>query len=169
MKYPAVYLAGEGASGEILSIAFASRGQWQDAGAKAVHLAKNTKSRIVSKAICMDGGRADYRGLVRFSGKAENSASSVECETLILDSKSSSSSYPVIISERDDAEISHEARTGRVSEELIFYLRSRGIPEDEALALIVQGFVGDVMKEIPLEYAIELNRLIKMEMEGSIG
>ncbi len=168
MKYPSCVLLEEGASGEMLSIAYSTEGQILDAGAKMIHLAPNTSSRIVSKSI-VNGGRVDYRGLVRFSKSAKNSRSAVNCDTLILKDSGKSASYPWIISESPDAEIVHEATTGRISEDLLFYLQSRGLDEQESLNLVVQGFVSDIVREIPLEYAVELNRLIKLEMEGAIG
>jgi Fe-S cluster assembly protein SufB len=169
MKYPAVYLTGEGAHGEVLSIAFAGKGQHQDAGGKVVHLAPNTSSRIISKSISKAGGRASYRGLLKVGDDAENSRSNVVCDALLLDDRSRSDTYPYIEIDAQDVTVGHEASVSKVGEEQLFYLMSRGIPEDEANALIVNGFIEPLVKELPMEYAIEMNRLIQLQMEGSIG
>ena len=169
MKYPSVYLLGENAKAEILSVAMASKGQHQDAGAKAVHLAKNTTSTITSKSISMRGGRASYRGLLKVARGATGVKSSVRCDALILDEESRSDTYPSIEIDEQDAVISHEASVGKIGEEQMFYLRSRGIPEDEAMTMIIMGFIRPFTRELPMEYAVELNRLIQLEMEGSVG
>jgi Fe-S cluster assembly protein SufB len=169
MKYPCVYLVGEGAKGEILSIAFAGREQHQDAGAKVIHAAPNTSSRITSKSISKAGGRASYRGLVKVYPKAENSKVSVECDALLIDEASRSDTYPTMEIDAEEVRIEHEARVSKVAEEQIFYLTSRGLSEDEARLLIINGFIEPFTKELPMEYAVELNRLIELEMEGSVG
>ena len=169
MKYPAVYLMEPGAHGEILSIAFASQGQHQDAGAKVVHCAPNTSSRIISKSISKDGGRASYRGLVKVQPGAHNSKSNVVCDALILDERSRSDTYPYIEVAEEDVSIGHEASVSRIGEEQLFYLTSRGLSEAEASTMIVSGFIEPLVKELPMEYAVELNRLIELQMEGSVG
>ena len=169
MKYPAVYLKGKGARGDILSIAFAGKGQVQDAGAKAIHLAPYTSSSIVSKSISKDGGRASYRGLLRIAKGAYGSKASVRCDALILDEFSRSDTYPTIDVHEKDVQIAHEATVGKIGEDQIFYLMSRGLTEAEAYAMIVLGFIEAFTKELPMEYAVELNRLIQLEMEGSVG
>ncbi|GAC1364946.1 MAG: Fe-S cluster assembly protein SufB [Actinomycetota bacterium] len=169
MKYPAIYLKGEGAKGEILSVAYAGKGQHQDAGGKVVHLAPHTQSSIVSKSISKDGGRAGYRGLVRVEDGSTKAKSNVRCDALILDENSRSDTYPYIEIEEETASIGHEATVSRVGDEQLFYLRSRGIDEAEAMSLIVRGFIEPITKELPLEYAVELNRLIALQMEGSVG
>jgi Fe-S cluster assembly protein SufB len=169
MKYPAVWLMGEGAKGEILSVAYAGNGQHQDAGGKVVHVAPNTQSSIVSKSISKDGGRAGYRGLVRVEDGASKAKSNVRCDALILDEASRSDTYPYIEIEEETASIGHEATVSRIGDEQLFYLRSRGIDEAEAMSLIVRGFIEPITKELPLEYAVELNRLIQLQMEGSVG
>jgi Fe-S cluster assembly protein SufB len=169
MKYPAVWLMGEGAKGEILSVAYAGNGQHQDAGGKVVHAAPNTQSSIVSKSISKDGGRAGYRGLVRVEDGASKAKSNVRCDALILDEASRSDTYPYIEIEEETASIGHEATVSRIGDEQLFYLRSRGIDEAEAMSLIVRGFIEPITKELPLEYAVELNRLIQLQMEGSVG
>jgi Fe-S cluster assembly protein SufB len=169
MKYPAVYMMGRGAKAEILSIAFANKGQHQDAGAKAVHGAPHTTSNIISKSISKAGGRAGYRGLVKVYKGAEGVKSNVICDALILDEHSRSDTYPVMEIEEEDAAISHEATVSKVSDEQLFYLQSRGIPEDQATMMIVNGFIEPIVKELPMEYAVEMNRLIQLEMEGSVG
>ncbi len=169
MKYPCVYLMDEGAKGEILSIAFAGKNQHQDAGAKVVHVAPNTSSRITSKSISKAGGRASYRGLAKVYPKAEGSKVSVECDALLIDSDSRSDTYPTMEIDADNVRIEHEARVSKVAEEQLFYLTSRGLSEDEARLLIVNGFIEPFTKELPMEYAVELNRLIELEMEGSVG
>ncbi len=169
MKYPAVYMMGPKAHGEILSIAFAGEGQHQDAGAKVVHAAPNTSSKIVSKSISKDGGRASYRGLLKVAKGANHSSSNVVCDALLLDETSRSDTYPYIEIEEDDVKVGHEASVSRIGEEQMFYLMSRGISEDEAAAMIVGGFIEPLVKELPMEYAVEMNRLIQLQMEGSIG
>jgi Fe-S cluster assembly protein SufB len=169
MKYPCIYLVGEGAKGEILSIAFAGNGQHQDAGAKVIHAAPNTSSRITSKSISKAGGRASYRGLVKVYPNATKSKVSVECDALLIDEASRSDTYPTMEIDADDVRIEHEARVSKVAEEQLFYLTSRGLTEDEARLLIINGFIEPFTKELPMEYAVELNRLIELEMEGSVG
>ncbi len=169
MKYPAVYLAGRGARGEVLSIAYAGKGQHQDAGAKMVHLASDTTSRVVSKSIAKDGGRTSYRGLVHIASGAKNAKASVICDALLLDPHSRSDTYPTMRINEESAELVHEATVERIGTEKLFYLTSRGITKGDAEGLLVNGFIDPVVKEIPLEYSIELNRLINMEMGGSIG
>nr|MBN2276160.1 Fe-S cluster assembly protein SufB [candidate division Zixibacteria bacterium] len=169
MKYPCVYLVGQGARGEILSIAFAGKNQHQDAGAKVIHAAPDTSSRITSKSISKAGGRASYRGLAKVYPGAENSKISVECDALLIDDASRSDTYPTMEIDADNVRIEHEARVSKVAEEQIFYLTSRGLSEDEARLLIINGFIEPFTKELPMEYAVELNRLIELEMEGSVG
>jgi Fe-S cluster assembly protein SufB len=169
MKYPAVYLMEPGARGEILSIAFASAGQHQDAGAKIVHAAPHTSGRIVSKSISKNGGRASYRGLVKVEPGAIKSKSSVVCDALILDDKSRSDTYPYIEIEEQDVSIGHEASVSKIGEEQLFYLMSRGLTEAEASTMIVGGFIEPLVKELPMEYAVEMNKLIQLQMEGSVG
>jgi Fe-S cluster assembly protein SufB len=169
MKYPAIYLMEPGAHGEVLSIAFAGKGQHQDAGAKAVHVASNTTSKIVSKSISKDGGRAGYRGLVKVAKGAVNCRSTVNCDALILDDLSRSDTYPTMEIEEDQVSIGHEATVSKIGDEQLFYLTSRGVPKDEAAAMIVAGFIEPVVKELPMEYAVEMNRLIQLQMEGSVG
>ena len=169
MKYPAVWLMEPGAHGEVLSIAFAGAGQHQDAGAKMVHVAPDTTSLITSKSISMDGGRAGYRGLVRVEPGAEKSKSFVRCDALILDEDSRSDTYPYMEIEESDIDIGHEATVSKVGDDQLFYLMSRGLSEEEATAMIVAGFIEPIVKELPMEYAVELNRLIQIEMEGSVG
>ena len=169
MKYPGIFLLGEKAHAEIVSVAVASKGQHQDTGAKAVHLAPNTTSRIVGKSVCKDGGVATYRGTVRVAPGATGVTTSVRCDALILDEGSRSETYPYIDIQEDDTSMSHEATVGRVSDDQIFYLMSRGMTENEATNLIVQGFLEVFTKELPMEYALEFNRLIRLEMEGALG
>lgn len=169
MKFPCIYLVGEGAKGEILSVAFAGNGQHQDAGAKVIHVAPKTSSRITSKSISKAGGRASYRGLVKVYPKAENCKISVECDALLIDGASRSDTYPTMEIDADNVRVEHEARVSKVAEEQLFYLTSRGLTEDEARLLIVNGFIEPFTKELPMEYAVELNRLIELEMEGSVG
>ena len=169
MKYPSVFLVGEGAKGETLSVAFAGPGQHQDAGAKMVHMAPNTTSSIVSKSVARGGGRAGYRGEVRIEEKAHHSANTVRCDALLVDTISRSDTYPAIDIRVDDVQLGHEATVSRVSEEQLFYLQSRGLPEDEAMAMIVRGFIEPIARELPMEYALELNKLIELNMEGSVG
>ena len=169
MKYPAVYMMGPGAHGEILSIAFAGKGQHQDAGGKVVHAAPNTSSKIVSKSISKNGGRASYRGLLKVAKGAHNSRSNVVCDALLLDSESRSDTYPYIEIDEDDVSVGHEASVSKIGEEQLFYLMSRGISEEAASSMIVGGFIEPLVKELPMEYAVEMNRLIQLQMEGSIG
>ena len=169
MKYPGIYLLGEKAHAEIVSVAVASKGQRQDTGAKAIHLAPNTTSRIVGKSVCKDGGVATYRGTVKVAPGATGVTTSVRCDALILDEGSRSETYPYIDIQEDDTSMSHEATVGRVSDDQIFYLMSRGMTENEATNLIVQGFLEVFTKELPMEYALEFNRLIRLEMEGALG
>lgn len=169
MKYPSVYLMEPGARAEILSLAFAGRGQHQDAGGKVIHAAPHTSSRIISKSICKDGGRTSYRGLLRVNPGAERVKSHVTCDALILDDASRSDTYPTIDVREPLTAIEHEATVSRVSAEQLFYLMSRGVPESEARGLIVNGFFESIVKELPMEYAVELNRLVNLEMEGSVG
>ncbi len=169
MKYPAVYMLEPGARGEILSIAFASKGQHQDAGAKLVHAAPNTTGQIISKSISKNGGRSSYRGLVRAERGAKNSRSNVVCDALILDPRSQSDTFPYIEVLEQDVSIGHEASVSRIGEEQLFYLMSRGLSEAEASTMIVNGFIEPLVKELPMEYAVEMNRLIQLQMEGSVG
>jgi len=169
MKYPAVYLVGEGAHGEILSVAFAKDGQHQDAGAKVVHVAPNTSSQIVSKSISKGKGRSSYRGLCKVYKGATNAKSNVQCDALLLDETSQTDTYPYIEIEEKQSSIGHEASVSKISEEQVFYLQSRGISADEAKTMIVRGFIEPISRELPMEYAVELNRLIELEMEGSVG
>ena len=169
MKYPAVYMVGEGAHGEVLSIAFAGHGQHQDAGGKVVHAAPNTSSKIISKSISKGGGRASYRGLLKVIRGAKNSKSTVVCDALLLDDHSRSDTYPYIEIDEDAVEVGHEASVSKIGEEQLFYLTSRGINEGEAASMIVGGFIEPLVKELPMEYAVEMNRLIQLQMEGSIG
>src|SRR5579884_2814186 len=169
MKYPAVYLMEPGARGEVLSIAFAGRGQHQDAGAKMVHVAPYTSSAITSKSISKNGGRASYRGLLKVHKGCEGVKANVRCDALLLDEESRTDTYPYIEIEEDRVSIAHEATVSKVSEEQLFYLRSRGLSENEATMMIVNGFIEPIVKELPMEYAVEMNRLIQLEMEGSVG
>ncbi len=169
MKYPSVYLMEPGAKGEVLSIAFAGPGQHQDAGGKVVHGAPHTSSRIISKSISKGGGRTSYRGLLKVYKGAEGSKSHVVCDALLLDPQSRSDTYPVIEIDEDNVTIGHEATVSKVSDEQLFYLMSRGLTEPEAATMIVSGFIEPLVKELPMEYAIEMNRLIQLQMEGSIG
>lgn len=169
MKYPSVYLVGEGAHGEILSMAFAGKGQHQDAGGKAIHVAPHTSSKVTSKSISKDGGRASYRGLLKVHKTAEDSRSNVVCDALLLDERSRSDTYPYIEIDAEDVTIGHEASVSKVGEEQLFYLMSRGLSEEEATTMVVSGFIEPLVKELPMEYAIEMNRLIQLQMEGSIG
>jgi Fe-S cluster assembly protein SufB len=169
MKYPAIYLMGEEAHGEILSIAFAGAGQHQDAGGKIIHAAPRTSSSIFSKSISKDGGRATYRGLMEIADGASESRSKVVCDALLLDEDSRSDTYPTIRIDENDADVGHEATVSKIGDEQLFYLQSRGLDEEEASKMIVNGFIEPVTKELPMEYAVELNRLIELQMEGSIG
>ncbi len=169
MKYPSVYLMGEGAHGEILSIAFAGKGQHQDAGGKIVHVAPNTTSNIFAKSIGKDGGRGSYRGLLEIAKGAHGSRSKVVCDALLLDEHSRSDTYPTIRISEDDVDVGHEASVSKIGEEQLYYLQCHGLPEDEASKMIVNGFIEPITKELPMEYAVEMNRLIELQMEGSIG
>jgi Fe-S cluster assembly protein SufB len=169
MKYPAIHLLEPGARGETLSIAFANSGQHQDAGAKMVHSAPNTSSRIISKSISKGGGRSSYRGLVKVDKGAYGCKSNVLCDALILDPESRSDTYPYIEIEEEDVVIEHEASVSKIAEEQLFYLMNRGLSESEASAMIVTGFIEPLVKELPMEYAVEMNRLIELQMEGSVG
>jgi Fe-S cluster assembly protein SufB len=169
MKYPSCYLVGEGAHGEILSLAFAGRGQHQDTGGKMLHFAPNTSSKITSKSISKDKGRASYRGLLKVHKGCKNVRSNVVCDALLLDSTSRSDTYPSIEIDEEDVTIGHEASVSKVGEEQLFYLMSRGLSEEEATTMVVSGFIEPLVKELPMEYAIEMNRLIQLQMEGSIG
>jgi len=169
MKYPAVYMMEPGARGEILSIAFSSAGQHQDAGAKLVHCAPDTTGQIISKSISKNGGRSSYRGLVKVEEGAVRSKSNVVCDALILDEASRSDTYPYIEIDEQDVSIGHEASVSRIGEEQLFYLTSRGLTEAEASTMIVNGFIEPLVKELPMEYAVEMNRLIELQMEGSVG
>jgi Fe-S cluster assembly protein SufB len=169
MKYPAVWLVGEHAKGETLSIAFAGEGQHQDAGAKMVHAAPRTSSTIISKSVARGGGRTSYRGLIQVNEGAHHSKSTVKCDALLTDSISRSDTYPYVDVREDDVQMAHEATVSKIGEDQLFYLMSRGMTEDEAMAMIVRGFVEPIARELPMEYALELNRLIEMQMEGSVG
>ncbi len=169
MKYPAVWLMGEHAKGETLSIAFAGEGQHQDAGSKMVHAAPNTSSSVVSKSVARGGGRTSYRGLVQVQEGAHGSKATVRCDALLVDDISRSDTYPYVDIREDDVSMGHEATVSKVSEDQLFYLMSRGIAEDEAMAMIVRGFIEPIARELPMEYALELNRLIELQMEGAVG
>jgi len=169
MKYPAIWLMGEHAHGEVLSIAFAGKNQHQDAGGKVVHVAPNTTSLITSKSISKDGGRAGYRGLLQVAKGATNAKSKVVCDALILDGSSRSDTYPYIEIDEKEVDIGHEATVSKIGDEQLFYLMSRGLSQSEASAMIVAGFIEPIVKELPLEYAVEMNRLIQIQMEGSVG
>ena len=169
MKYPAIILAGEHARGETLSVAFAGAGQHQDAGAKMIHMAPHTSSSIISKSIARAGGRTSYRGEIRVNPGAHHSANTVRCDALLVDTISRSDTYPAVDVREDDVTMGHEATVSRISDEQLFYLQSRGLPEDEAMAMIVRGFIEPIAKELPMEYALELNKLIQMQMEGAVG
>ncbi len=169
MKYPAVWLVGEHAKGETLSIAFAGEGQHQDAGAKMVHAAPHTSSSIVSKSVARGGGRTSYRGLIQVQEGAHGSRSTVRCDALLVDDISRSDTYPYVDVREDDVSMGHEATVSKVSEDQLFYLMSRGMTEEEAMAMIVRGFVEPIARELPMEYALELNRLIELQMEGAVG
>jgi Fe-S cluster assembly protein SufB len=169
MKYPSVYMVGRGAHAEILSIAFAGKGQHQDAGGKVVHAAPDTTSNVMSKSISKDGGRAGYRGLVKVTKGSSGCKSTVKCDALILDEDSRSDTYPYMEIEEDMVSIGHEATVSKIGDEQLFYLMSRGIPMDDAAAMVVSGFIEPITKELPMEYAVEMNRLIQLQMEGSVG
>jgi Fe-S cluster assembly protein SufB len=169
MKYPSCYLVGERAHGEILSMAFAAKGQHQDAGGKVIHAAPHTTSKITSKSISKDSGRSSYRGLLKVYKNAVGSKSNVVCDALLLDPQSRSDTYPSIEIDEDEVTIGHEASVSKVGEEQLFYLMSRGLSEEEATTMVVSGFIEPLVKELPMEYAVEMNRLIQLQMEGSIG
>jgi Fe-S cluster assembly protein SufB len=169
MKYPSIYLLGKGARGEVLSVAFAGKGQHQDAGGKAIHAAPYTSSVINSKSVSKDGGRTGYRGLIRVEPGADHAKSMVRCDALILDEESRSDTYPYVEVEEETAQLGHEASVARIGEDQLFYLQSRGLTEAEATAMIVNGFIEPITRELPMEYAVELNRLIELQMEGAIG
>jgi len=169
MKYPSVYLMGEHAHGEILSIAFAGKGQHQDAGGKIVHAAPNTTSTIFAKSIGKDGGRGSYPGLLEIAKGAHGSRSKVVCDALLLDEHSRSDTYPTIRIAEDDVDVGHEASVSKIGEEQLYYLQAHGLPEEEASKMIVNGFIEPITKELPMEYAVEMNRIIELQMEGSIG
>ncbi len=169
MKYPSVFLMEPGAHGEILSIAFAGKGQHQDAGGKVVHVAPNTTSKIVSKSISKDGGRASYRGLLKVYKDAVNAKSNVVCDALLLDEHSRSDTYPYIEVDNDQVNIGHEASVSKIGEEQLFYAMSRGVNEEDASTMVVSGFIEPLVKELPMEYAMEMNRLIALQMEGTVG
>jgi Fe-S cluster assembly protein SufB len=169
MKYPAVWLLGEHAKGEVLSIAFAGPGQHQDAGAKMVHAAPRTSSTIISKSVARGGGRTSYRGLVQINEGSAASRSTVKCDALLVDTVSRSDTYPYVDVREDDASIGHEASVSKVGADQLFYLMSRGLSEEEAMAMVVRGFVEPIARELPMEYALELNRLIELQMEGAVG
>jgi Fe-S cluster assembly protein SufB len=169
MKYPSVWLMGPKAKGETLSVAFAGAGQHQDAGAKMIHAAPDTSSSIVSKSVARNGGRVSYRGLIQIDDVAKGSKSTVKCDALLVDTISRSDTYPYVDVRNDDVEMGHEATVSKVSDDQLFYLMQRGLEEDEAMAMIVRGFVEPIARELPMEYALELNRLIELQMEGSVG
>ena len=169
MKYPAVWMLGEHAKGETLSVAFAGEGQHQDAGAKMVHAAPHTSSTIVSKSVARGGGRTSYRGLVQVLEGCHGAKSTVKCDALLVDDISRSDTYPYVDVREDDVSMGHEATVSKISEDQLFYLMSRGMTEDEAMAMIVRGFVEPIARELPMEYALELNRLIELQMEGAVG
>jgi Fe-S cluster assembly protein SufB len=169
MKYPAVWMIGEHAKGEVLSVAMAGEGQHQDAGAKMVHAAPHTSSTIISKSIARGGGRTSYRGLVQVQEGSHHSRSTVKCDALLVDTVSRSDTYPYVDIREDDVSMGHEATVSKVSDDQLFYLMSRGLSEDEAMAMIVRGFIEPIAKELPMEYALELNRLIELQMEGAVG
>ncbi len=169
MKYPAVYMTGAHAKGEVLSVAMAGEGQHQDAGAKMVHAAPHTSATIISKSIARGGGRTSYRGLVQVLEGSHHSRSTVKCDALLVDTISRSDTYPYVDIREDDVSMGHEATVSKVSDDQLFYLMSRGLSEDEAMAMIVRGFIEPIAKELPMEYALELNRLIELQMEGAVG
>jgi Fe-S cluster assembly protein SufB len=169
MKYPSVYLMGPKATGEVLSVAYAGAGQHQDAGAKMVHAAPETSSKIVSKSISKDGGITAYRGLVRIDEGAYGCKSHVQCDALILDDQSESRTFPYMEVGAKDAEIGHEATVSKIADEQLFYLMSRGLTQEAAMSMVVNGFIEPVTRTLPMEYAVEWSRLIELQMEGSIG
>jgi Fe-S cluster assembly protein SufB len=169
MKYPAVFLMGRGAKGEIQSLAFSGKTQHQDAGAKIIHAAPETSSKIVSKSISKDGGRGTYRGLIKVNKGAKKIKSHISCDALLLDENSRSDTYPTMQIDEEEVAIAHEATVAKIGEEQLFYLMSRGLSEEEAASMIVNGFAKPIIKQLPMEYAIELNRLLELEMTGSVG
>ncbi|MEA1978495.1 MAG: SufD family Fe-S cluster assembly protein, partial [Chloroflexota bacterium] len=168
-KYPSCYLMGKGARGEILSMAFATDGQHQDTGGKMIHVAPHTTSKITAKSISQGSGRSSYRGLLKVHDGAFGSKSNVVCDALLLDPHSRSDTYPYIEIDEDDVSIGHEASVSKVGEQQLYYLMSRGLSEEEAITMVVSGFIEPLVKELPMEYAVEMNRLIQLQMEGSIG
>ncbi|MBU0649995.1 Fe-S cluster assembly protein SufB, partial [Patescibacteria group bacterium] len=169
MKYPTCQLVGQYARGELLAMAYADEGQQQDTGGKMIHLAPNTSSRIVSKSLSLNGGRASYRGLISMTESAKNARAKIECDALILDDQSAADTFPVMRIDSESAQVEHEATVSKVGRDRLFYLMARGLSKDEALSLIVNGFIEPIVKELPLEYAVELNRLIELNMEGSVA
>ena len=169
MKYPSIFLMGPHSKGETLSLAFAGEGQHQDAGSKMVHAAPYTSSSVISKSVARNGGRTSYRGLVQVQEGAHHSKSTVKCDALLVDSVSRSDTYPYVDIREDDTSIGHEATVSKINEDQLFYLMSRGLAEDEAMAMIVRGFIEPIARELPMEYALELNRLIELQMEGAVG
>jgi Fe-S cluster assembly protein SufB len=169
MLYPSSVLRGKGAKTDNLSVAYAGEGQTQDVGSKAIHVAEDTKSTITSKSISKDGGQCNYRGLVKVTGNAENSSVNVDCDALLIDGESESNTHPYMKINNNEVDVAHEATVGKIGDEEIFYLQSRGLDEEEAIKMVVSGFIEPIVKELPLEYAVELNKLIQMEMEGSVG
>ena len=169
MKYPSCYLLGPGAHGEILSLAFAASGQHQDTGGKMIHFAPDTSSKITSKSISKGSGRASYRGLVKVHKGAKNVRANAVCDALLLDHTSRTDTYPYIEIDEEDVTIGHEASVSKIGEEQLFYLMSRGLTQEEATTMVVSGFIEPLVKELPMEYAIEMNRLIQLQMAGSIG
>jgi len=169
MKYPACYLMEDGAHGEILSMAFAGKGQIQDAGSRMIHLAPNTTSKVTSKSISKNGGRSSYRGYMKINKNAENAKSNVVCDALILDDRSQSDTYPTMDIDQQKVSVGHEASVSKVGEEQLFYLMSRGLSEEDATTMVVSGFIEPLVKELPMEYAVEMNRLIQLQMVDSIG
>jgi Fe-S cluster assembly protein SufB len=169
MKYPCITLKGKGARGEVLSVAYAGKGQHQDAGAKIIHQAPNTSSQIISKSISQGGGRSTYRGLMKVLKGAKNCKAFVQCDAFLLDKESRSDTYPKIQIDEDSTTIAHEAKVGKIADDKMFYLMSKGLSEKEALALIVLGFIESFTKELPMEYAVELNRLVEIQLEGAVG
>lgn len=169
MKYPSVYLMEKGAHGEVLSLAFADSNMHQDTGAKMVHLASNTTSNIISKSISKGSGRSSYRGLIKITKNAKNCKSNVECDALLINKNSKTDTFPFLKIDNNTSKVGHEASVYKIDGEKLFYLQSRGLSENEAKNLIVAGFIEPIIKELPMEYALELNALIKLEMEGSVG
>ena len=169
MKYPACYLMEDGAHGEILSMAFAGKGQIQDAGSRMIHLAPNTTSKVTSKSISKNGGRSSYRGYMKINKNAENAKSNVVCDALILDDHSQSDTYPTMDIDQQKVSVGHEASVSKIGEEQLFYLMSRGLSEEDATTMVVSGFIEPLVKELPMEYAVEMNRLIQLQMVDSIG